>query len=116
MVEAANPYDKAHELAQAIKASNVYLDYLAAKRELEKDQELKEKLLEFRTRQMEINRTQMLGGEVPDGNINEITLEFAKMNQKKEFADFFNAEGQFIQMFNDIQEIMQKAIESGFEE
>lgn len=114
MVEAVNPYDKAHELAHAIKASDIYLDYVAAKREIEKDQELKERLLEFRNRQMEINRAQMLGGDVPDDNVNEVTLEFAKMNQEKEFADFFNAEGRFIQMFNDIQEIMQKAIQSGF--
>lgn len=116
MVEAANPYDKAHELAHAIKASDVYLDYVAAKKDIEKDQELKERLLEFRNRQMEINRTQMLGGEVADDNINEVTLEYAKMNQQKEFDEFFKAEGRFIQMFNDIQEIMQKAIQSGFEE
>lgn len=109
-----NPYDKAHELAAAIKASEMFTNYLAAKLQLEEKPELKEKIINLRQRQMEMNRRQMLGEEIKPEEVQEISLEYAKMNQNKGLGEFLKAEGVFIQMFNDIQEIIQKAIESEF--
>lgn len=109
-----NPYDKAHELAGAIKASDAFIKYLEAKQQLEAMPSLKDRLIELRKRQMEMNRREMLGEEIKPEEAQEISLEYAKMNQKQELAEFFRAEGVFIQMFNDIQEIIQKAIESEF--
>ena len=115
MVDAINPYDKAHDLTHAITASEVYRKYVAAKTEVEKNPEHKEKILAIRNQQMEVNRAQMLGEEANSDTIFELSQQFAKANQIKEIADFFNAESNFIQMFSDIQEIIQKGIGSGFE-
>ncbi|MDD3268178.1 MAG: YlbF family regulator [Syntrophomonadaceae bacterium] len=109
-----NPYNKAHELADAIKASEMFTNYLAAKQQLEEKPELKEKIINLRQRQMEMNRRQMLGEEIKPEEVQEISLEYAKTNQIKGLGEFLKAEGVFIQMFNDIQEIIQKAIESEF--
>ncbi|MEN6325319.1 MAG: YlbF family regulator [Syntrophomonas sp.] len=114
MPHRVNPYDKAHELAGAIKASDAFISYLAAKQQLEAKPDLKDRIINLRQRQMEMNRRQMLGEEIKPGEAQEISLEYAKMNQNPGLADFFQAEGVFIQMFNDIQEIIQKAIESEF--
>ena len=114
MPNRVNPYDKAHELAGAIKASETFAKYLAAKQQLEAKPELQERIINLRQRQMEMNRRQMLGEEIEPGDAQEISLEYAKMNQNKMLAEFFESEGAFIQMFNDIQEIIQKAIESEF--
>ena len=60
---------------------------------------------------MEINRAQVLGEELAAGLIQNLTLEFAKLNQYREIASFFEAEARFIQMFNDVQEIIQKSVQ-----
>ncbi len=109
-----NPYDKAHELAGAIKASDAFISYLAAKQQLDAKPDLKDRIINLRQRQMEMNRRQMLGEETKPEEAQEISIEYAKMNQNHELAEFFKSEGVFIQMFNDIQEIIQKAIESEF--
>jgi len=116
MINNDNPYDKAHELARVITTSDVYLDYVAAKEEIEKNPEYKEKIYNIRSRQMELNKLQLLGEELPKDSVNEITLEFDKLNQINEIAEFFNAEGRFIQLFNDLQEIIQKAVAKGLGE
>jgi cell fate (sporulation/competence/biofilm development) regulator YlbF (YheA/YmcA/DUF963 family) len=115
MVDPVNPYDKAHELTRAITDSEVYKKYVAAKIEVERNPEYKEKILAIRNRQMEINRAQIMGEEASNDTILELSQQFAKANQIKEIADFFNAESSFIQMFGDIQEIIQKGIGKGFE-
>ena len=109
-----NPYDKAHELARAITGSEVYKRYVAAKSAVEKIPEYQEKILEIRNQQMVFNRAQMLGEEVDSDSVLELSQMFAKANQIKEIAEFFNAEGAFIQMFNDIMEIIQNAVQGGF--
>ncbi|MDD2585426.1 MAG: YlbF family regulator [Syntrophomonadaceae bacterium] len=111
MSDNANPYDKAHELVRALTVSPIYRDYLAAKNELEKNPEYKEKVVSLRTRQVEVNNTKIMGGEVSSAAINEITLEFAKLQQIEEIARFLNTESHFIQLLNDIQEIIRKALE-----
>ncbi len=114
MADVTNPYDKAHELARAITGSEIYKRYVAAKSVVEKNPEYQEKILKIREQQMEFNRAQMLGQEVNSDSVLELSQMFAKANQIKEIAEFFNAEGAFIQMFNDMMEIIQNAVEVGF--
>ena len=114
MADVINPYDKAHELARAITGSEVYTRYVAAKSAVEKIPEYQEKILEIRNQQMVFNRAQMLGEEVDSDSVLQLSQMFAKANQIKEIAEFFNAEGAFIQLFNDMMEIIQNAVEVGF--
>lgn len=111
-----NSYDKAHELARAITKSEPYLNYCQAKKDVEKNPEWESKLLELRQRQAEYSRAQILGVEVPQETVQELSVEFAKANQIKEIESFFRAETAFVQMFNDLQEIINQAIERGLEE
>jgi cell fate (sporulation/competence/biofilm development) regulator YlbF (YheA/YmcA/DUF963 family) len=111
-----NPYDKAHDLARAIKDSETYQAYVLAQKQLEQNSEAKEKIRQFRTRQMEVNQAQILGQAQADDKVTGLALEYAKLNQDKSIAEFFNAEALFVQMFSDIQQIIQKSIESGFAE
>jgi len=114
LVDVINPYDKAHELARAVTGSEIYKRYVAAKLAIEKNPEYQEKILKIRNQQMEFNRAQMLGQEVNSDSVLELSQMFAKANQIEEIAEFFNAEGAFIQMFNDMMEIIQNAVEVGF--
>ncbi len=112
---AVNPYDKAHELARAITESAQYLNYIEAQKVIENKPELKDKLLQLRSQQIELNRAQALGEEIDQELMVQVSSEFAKLNQIQELANFFAAEGQFIILFNDIQQIIQKKVEQGLE-
>jgi cell fate (sporulation/competence/biofilm development) regulator YlbF (YheA/YmcA/DUF963 family) len=111
-----NAYDKAHELARAIKDSDIYQRYVLAQKQLEQSPDAQEKIRQFRIRQMEVNQAEMLGQTLDGDKVTQVTLEYAKLNQDKSIAEFFNAEGLFVQMFSDIQQIIQKSMESGFTE
>jgi len=111
-----NPYDKAHELVRAIQKSDIYHDYIKAKHLVEEKPKYKEKILNFREKQMKLNYAQVFGEEVAEETIKEISLEYAKLNQVEEIARFMNAESQFIQMFNDIQKIIHDSLQVDFEQ
>jgi cell fate (sporulation/competence/biofilm development) regulator YlbF (YheA/YmcA/DUF963 family) len=111
-----NPYDKAHELARAIKDSETYQHYVLAQKQLEQNPAAKEKIRQFRIIQMEVNQAHILGQTLDDEKVTQLTLEYAKLNMNKLIAEFFNTEGLFVQMFTDIQQIIQKSIEDGFTE
>lgn len=108
---AGNPYDKAHELARAIRESQVYLDYLKAKRSVEVSSEYKEKIYAIREKQMEVNQAHLTGNEPSSELVQELAMEFAKLNQYPEIAVFFESEARFLKMFNELQEIIQKALQ-----
>ncbi|HHV15735.1 MAG TPA: YlbF family regulator [Gelria sp.] len=115
MADAISPYDKAHELARAITNSTVYKRYVEAKAAVEQNPEYQKKILKIRNQQMELNRVQMLGEEVDSDAVLELSQMFARANQNQVIAEFFNAEGSFIQMFNDLMGIIQDTVEAGFE-
>lgn len=107
----ANPYDNAHELSRSILKSEEFKNYLQAKNDLDQKPDSRDKVLEFRNRQMVVNRAQITGEEIDGEQIRELSLEFAKLNQDKDIAAFFNAEAEFIKMFNDIQQIIRQSID-----
>jgi len=109
-----NPYNKAHELVRALIQNETYQRYVTAQKNLAQNPEAKEKVRQFRSLQMEVNQAEILGQPVDDGKVQQITLDYAKLNRDKSIAELFQAEGMFIQMFTDIQQIIQKGIESGF--
>jgi cell fate (sporulation/competence/biofilm development) regulator YlbF (YheA/YmcA/DUF963 family) len=109
-----NPYDLAHELARAMKDSETYQRYVHAQKELAKNPAAQEKVLHFRALQMEVNQAQILGQNLSEDKVGQVTLEYAKLNQDNSIAEFLNAQGMFMKMFTDIQEIIQKHLESGF--
>lgn len=108
------PYDKAHELARSILDSEVYGEYVKAKQEVESNPDYKEQVLKLRSLQMELDRAQLTGQELPPDKLVMVRGELTRMATIEAIAAFLNAEGRFIQLFNDIQGIIQKAIEDGF--
>ncbi|MEQ8201487.1 MAG: YlbF family regulator [Syntrophomonadaceae bacterium] len=109
-----NPYDKTHELVRAIKADERYQRLAAAQRLLNLDPQAKKKLELFRNIQMEINQAEMLGQPVADEQVQQVALEYAKLSRNKVIAEVLDAEAAFIQLFSDIQLIIQKGLESDF--
>lgn len=107
----ANPYDNAHVLARSIVNHEVFQNYVQAKNKLEQKPDSRDKLLEFRNRQMAINRAQITGEAIPDEEVRQLSVAFAQLNQDLDIAAFFEAEAKFVQMFNDVQEIIRQSID-----
>lgn len=106
-----NPYDKAHELARALVDSDVYHDYIRIRTEVNHDSGLQERIIALHELQLDINRAHLLGEDPPGEKVQEAALQFARLNQDARAAAYFQAEARFIQMFSDIQEIIQRAID-----
>lgn len=106
-----NPYDNAHELSRSILRSEIFNNYLQTKKDLDQKPASRDKVLEFRKRQMVVNRAHVTGEEISADYFQELSLDYAKLNQDKDIAAFFNAEAEFINMFNDIQEIIRQSID-----
>ena len=52
--------------------------------------------------------------EIDGDLISEISLEYAKLNANKTAADFFRAAAEFVLVFNEVQQIIQKRVGDGF--
>lgn len=55
-----------------------------------------------------------MGEEIDGELISEISLEYAKLNANKTAADFFCAAAEFVLVFNEVQQIIQKRVGDGF--
>lgn len=107
-----NPFDKARELAQSIKQSQAFKRYLAAKQVLDRHPDYKQKILKVRTVQMEVNRAHVLGTELPADLLSELSQQLAEANQYHEIAEFFAAETDYVNMFQEIQNIINSALDA----
>lgn len=109
-------YDKAHELARALKFSPEYRRYHEAKEKMGNDQENNKILQDFRVKQLEIQTMQMLGQEISQ----EKMKSYERMAEVLQFhpavRDFLQAEQSMIKVFTDIQKILVEAIGLEFPE
>jgi len=109
-------YKIAQELAQAIVDTEAYESYRSAKKQIEQKPELKERIAQIRTLQMELDRALLSGHLLPEGQVKTIRNEIEKLEQDERIAYFFIAEARFSQVFSEIQEIIQRVIEQNFDQ
>lgn len=108
-----NVYDQAHGLAQAIKESEEFKQYDAAKKQLDGNEELARVLRDFQSKQLELQAKQMIG-ETPDAEaMANIQQLYAIMAQDPLAAQYLQAEMRFSIMMKDVYEILGQAIDIG---
>ncbi|MBS4540033.1 YlbF family regulator [Clostridium sp. D2Q-11] len=97
-----NIYDSAHNLANALKESDEYKEYIKLKEKVYSDPNSKKVFENFKSKVMEIQMAQMAGQELEEEKINDIKeLEEAVMKHDT-ISDLFAAEMRFTQVMNDI--------------
>ncbi|KGG81464.1 YlbF family regulator [Caloranaerobacter azorensis] len=105
-----NVYDIAHSLARAIKNSEEYKDYKKKRERVFADKNIKEMVLDFKKKAIEIQMQRMTGEEVPKERLEKFEkLEEIVMGNPIIY-DFFMAEIRLGQMMNDIYEILGEAV------
>ena len=108
-----NVYDEANNLARALKESTEYKNFVAAKEKLEQDPEKYEMAKDYMRKQMEIQSFQMLGNELTEEQITSYNAIANTIMGIPEIAEFFQAQMYFSVIFQDITDIMAKAVDLG---
>lgn len=106
-----NPYDKAHELKRAIEQSDVFKKYKEAKVRLDEDESAKKMVDDFREKQFDLQRRELLGEEVKETELEKIQELYTILNMNKNAADYLNAEFGYARLMQDISEILAEIME-----
>lgn len=104
-------YDQAHVLAKSIRDTDEYKLVKQKKEKIEKDAQLKKMFTDYRTKQFEIQKAQLIGQPAPD----EMTQAFRALHEviiaNPVLKDFLEAEHRFSAMMADIQRILVEGLE-----
>lgn len=110
-----NVYDKAYELAKALKESGDYRDTLEATRKVDADPEAKRMLDDFRQRQMEIQQRMMSGDMPPKEEMEKLEKIFEVINMNPEVRKLFDAERRLSVIMEDVQKIISEPLREIFQ-
>ena len=110
-----NIYDAAHNLARAIKNSNEYNDLREKHKRAFSNPKTRDILNDFRSKAMELQRTQMEGKVITEEMKNDMVRFEDVMMKEPAIKDFFNAEMKFSQTMKDIYKIIGESIDLNIE-
>lgn len=104
-------YDKANELADALKNSREFLDFKEAKEMVEKDQKTKEMVFEFKKKQFELQTEQFSGKEPDKEKVANLHNLYNILIANKDISRYFETEYRFSQMISDVYKTLGDAVE-----
>lgn len=101
-----NIYDRANELASALKDEQTYKDYIKIRDEIYKDEAVKKMVEDFKKLQFEAQATYLAGQEPSADLLDKIqkTGEVLQFNPK--ITEFFTAEYRFNTLISDLYKII----------
>ncbi|GHU61967.1 UPF0342 protein [Clostridia bacterium] len=108
----ANPYDKAHELAAAIRESEEYKAYLAAKAKAQENPELVSALNDYQEKQFDLQKLQIVGEEIGPELMEQMQNLFQILSRDPLAAEYLNAQVRFAIIANDVYSIIGDVLKS----
>lgn len=104
-----NVYDEAHSLANAIKNSEEFKQYDAAKNLLENNPEVDKMVKDFQAKSIEIQAKQMTGTELGEDEMNQLQKLYGIIAMDPIAGDYFQKEMRFSLMMQDVYGIIGEA-------
>lgn len=101
-----NPHDKAHELAKAIRESDVFSRTLAARKRLEMDESTVTMVQDFRRRQWELQAKAMMGQPITEQDEAMLSKLAEVVSLNPDVSQYLAAEYQLSVLLSDIQKIL----------
>lgn len=101
-----NIYDRAHELVKEIKATQEYIDYKKLLKEVESNDSLKIMIEDFHSKQLELQKDQILNDNVDEKKKAKLQELFQVLSKDAKALEFINAEMKFGQIMADISKIL----------
>lgn len=105
-----NVYDQAHKLARAIKNSEEYKNYKEKKDIVYSNEKNKEMVEDFRAKVFEIQMEQFSGKEIEKEKVEKLNKMEEVLMLNPTIKDYFSAELRFSQLVQDINKIIDEAI------
>lgn len=106
-----NVYDGAHQLARAIQESEEFLKYKELEKEVMSDESLKNMLEDFQKRQLALQKTQMMGEELDQSEVEKAQQLFEVINKDPKASEYFACEMRLSQMLADVSKILADAMD-----
>ena len=103
-------YNKAHELANAIKESEQYLEYKKIKETVFQNQELKSKIEEFEKIRYDVQVLSMKGNGQDSEKMQKLQELYNILIANKEVKEYFDKEVVFNVMLADVNKIIAEAV------
>jgi len=107
-----NVYDKAYELADALKEGDEAKALKAALQAVEADPDAKRMMDDFRERQAELQQQIMSGEEPSPGEMEKMNKLYEVISLNPHVSRLFEAERRFSVIFDDVNRIMSDSLRS----
>ena len=105
-----NVYEEAHNLAAAIKGSNEFKEFDRLRQEVEKDPQLSAMLMDYQTKQLQFQTSQMTGQSTDASLMSQIQSLYTMLAANPQAAQYLQAEARFSIMMKDVSEILADAM------
>ncbi|HEU4963245.1 MAG TPA: YlbF family regulator [Bacilli bacterium] len=105
-----NPYDKAHELARALRESSEYKALLEQKGRVDQDPVAKKMLDDFRHRQWELETRRIMGEEITDTDREQMEKLAQAVQLNAVLSEYLQAEYRFGIVYSDVHKILGDAV------
>lgn len=102
----ANPYDMARELSAAIKESQEYRDYMAAKERASGNQELVAALNDYQEKQFDLQKRTMLGEDLGQDAMQQMQKLYEILARDPAAAAYLQSQIRFAMMVNEIYRVL----------
>lgn len=113
-------YELAHELAKALRESEEYVKFLAAKEKIMVDEGNRKMVSNFQIKQWEIQQAQAFNQEIDIEKQQELERLYSLLSINPRTREYIEAEFKISKLVNDVQKIigeaMQEALPVGFED
>lgn len=106
-----NVYDIAYELATALKESNEFKRFKAAKEKIEKDEKLKQMISDFKKKQFELEQKRLKGEEVTSSDVYSLQQLYQIISLNPDIEEYLSAEMMLAKIIADISKIIADSIE-----
>lgn len=105
-----NVVEKAKDLAEAIKNTEEYTNYRKLKDELNSNEDLRGPFSLFEAKQMNLQRSQMLGETLNEDEIKDAQELYQELNENEIAKKYFEAEFKLNQMMSEVSKILGDAM------
>lgn len=110
-----NVYEEAHKLTQAVRESEEYKQYQAAKEKLKANPELEKNLNDFKSQQLSMQAGQMMGQQMDPNMMGHIQDLYGILLKDPLAAEYLQCEMRFSLMMNDVFKILGEVVDLGLD-
>ena len=106
-----NVYDTANRLAKELKESTEYLEYKKIREELDRNQDVKEKMAEFEKARYEVQLENLKGEEQEKSKLEEMQKIYMELVQNDLAKRYFDIELKFNVLLADVNKIIAESVQ-----